>query len=166
MKCPGQDTRYWKEDAIFEIECPYCGYSIEFFKDDTVRKCPSCKKSIPNPRIDFSCAAYCKYAEICLDELSSELIFKNTELLKEKVKKAVLERLKDKQIKKKFLQEVEKLGTMVKKENKSLGITLLSYFLSYLSENEREELYRDLKLPEILKKEIEEELKSKNYKVR
>jgi len=55
---------------------------------------------------------------------------------------------------------------MVKKENKSLGITLLSYFLSYLSENEREKLYRSLKLPEILKKEIEEELKSKNYKVR
>ena len=105
-----------------------------------------------NPRIDFSCAAYCKYAEICLGELSQKLIFKNTEHLKEKVKKAVLERLKDKQIKKKFLQEVEKLETMVKKENKSLGITLLSYFLSYLSENEREELYRSLKLPKILKK--------------
>ncbi len=160
MKCPGQDTRYWKEDAIFEIECPYCGAFIEFFKDDPIRKCPSCKKSVPNPRMDFGCAAYCKYAEICLGELPPELLLKKAELLKEKVKEAVLKRLKDIQTKKKFLQEAEKLETTSKKEDKSFGITLLTQFFSYLTGNERQELYQNLKLPEALKTEIERNLKS------
>ncbi len=160
MKCPGQDTRYWKEDAIFEIECPYCGTLIEFFKDDTVRKCPSCKKSVPNPRMDFGCAAYCRYAEICLGELPPELILKRSELLREKVKKAVLEKLKDAQTKKKFLEEAEKLEVTAKKEDKSFGVNLLTNFLSYLNENERQKLYQNLKLPEALKTEIEKNLKS------
>ena len=25
MKCPGQDSRYWKPGAIFEEKCPECG---------------------------------------------------------------------------------------------------------------------------------------------
>ena len=25
MKCPGQDIRYWKPGAIFEVKCPKCG---------------------------------------------------------------------------------------------------------------------------------------------
>lgn len=33
MKCPGQDSRYWKEGAIFEVDCPKCGKPVEFFKD-------------------------------------------------------------------------------------------------------------------------------------
>lgn len=35
MKCPGQDSRYWRPGAIFEAECPECGHIVEFFKDDT-----------------------------------------------------------------------------------------------------------------------------------
>ena len=42
MKCPGQDTRYWKPEDIFSAQCPKCGAEIEFFKDDTTRKCPHC----------------------------------------------------------------------------------------------------------------------------
>ena len=34
MKCPGQDTLYWKPGAIFEAKCPKCGKEVEFFKDD------------------------------------------------------------------------------------------------------------------------------------
>jgi len=68
MKCPGQDMRFWKEDAIFEIKCPYCGEEIEFFRDDIVRKCSKCDKRVLNPKIDFGCASYCEYAEICLGE--------------------------------------------------------------------------------------------------
>jgi|GEM_PF-6526355 len=35
MKCPGQDSRYWKPGAIFGAKCPECGGEVEFFKDDT-----------------------------------------------------------------------------------------------------------------------------------
>ncbi len=66
MKCPGQDSRYWKPGAIFDVKCPHCGTMIEFFKDDTRRKCPSCGQDVPNPEMDFGCAAYCPYAEHCL----------------------------------------------------------------------------------------------------
>ncbi len=66
MKCPGQDTQYWDENAIFETECPECGHMMEFFKDDATRRCGHCKKKIVNPKMDFGCAAYCKFAEQCL----------------------------------------------------------------------------------------------------
>ncbi len=69
MKCPGQDSRYWKGDAIFEAACPYCKAAIEFFKDDTSRKCPNCGRRVPNPEMDFGCAEYCPYAKQCLGGL-------------------------------------------------------------------------------------------------
>jgi hypothetical protein len=31
MKCPGQDSQYWKPGAIFETKCPKCGAEVEFF---------------------------------------------------------------------------------------------------------------------------------------
>ncbi len=73
MKCPGQDSRYWKGDAIFEVKCPKCKGTIEFFKDDTSRKCPSCGHRVPNPEMDFGCAEYCPYAEQCLGTLPDVL---------------------------------------------------------------------------------------------
>jgi hypothetical protein len=39
MQCPGQDTMFWKPTDVFEIECPKCGYPVEFFKFDVKRKC-------------------------------------------------------------------------------------------------------------------------------
>ena len=60
MKCPGQDTQYWKPGAIFEEKCPECGAAVEFFKDDTTRKCPKCGHRFLNPKLDFGCAAYCQ----------------------------------------------------------------------------------------------------------
>lgn len=65
-KCPGQDKRFWKPDDIFEVNCPECGTPIEFWKDDPKLKCPGCKKLIANPKLDLSCAEWCKYAEECL----------------------------------------------------------------------------------------------------
>ena len=37
MKCPGQDTQYWKPGAIYDAKCPECEHVVEFFKDDTTR---------------------------------------------------------------------------------------------------------------------------------
>jgi len=66
MKCPGQDSRYWTFDAIFDATCPNCGKTVEFFKDETRRPCKSCGHRVLNPKMDFGCAAHCKFAENCL----------------------------------------------------------------------------------------------------
>ncbi|WP_456433833.1 phosphohydrolase [Thermosulfuriphilus sp.] len=89
MRCPGQDTRYWKEDAIFEVKCPHCGQEVEFFKDEASRRCSNCGKRLPNPRMDFGCAAYCPYAEQCLGSISPELLKQRQEFLKDRLEKKV-----------------------------------------------------------------------------
>lgn len=85
MKCPGQDTKYWKADAIFEVPCPKCDAPVEFFKDDTSRKCDKCSHRFPNPNMDFGCAAYCPYAEQCLGTLPEELVAQKEDWLKDRV---------------------------------------------------------------------------------
>jgi predicted HD phosphohydrolase len=85
MKCPGQDTQYWSEGAIYDAKCPKCGSIVEFFKDDTTRKCGSCGHRFANPRLDFGCASYCKYAEQCLGTLPPELLAERGDLLKDRV---------------------------------------------------------------------------------
>lgn len=85
MKCPGQDSQYWKPGAIFEVKCPECGHAVEFFKDDTTRKCSHCGHRFLNPHLDFGCAAYCPYAEQCIGNLPPELIAQKQDLLKDRV---------------------------------------------------------------------------------
>jgi putative nucleotidyltransferase with HDIG domain len=85
MKCPGQDPRYWKFDAIFESECPNCGNKVEFFKDETRRKCSKCGQRVLNPKMDFGCATHCKFAEHCFGDLPPELIKQKEDLFKDRV---------------------------------------------------------------------------------
>ncbi len=85
MKCPGQDSRYWKPGAIFDTDCPKCGKPVEFFKDDTMRRCKNCGHRFLNPAMDFGCASYCEYAEQCLGDLPPELIAQKEDLLKDRV---------------------------------------------------------------------------------
>ncbi len=85
MKCPGQDTQYWKPGAIYEVKCPKCEKPVEFFKDDTARKCGNCGHRFVNPNMDFGCAAYCQYAEQCLGTLPEELLAQKDDLLKDRV---------------------------------------------------------------------------------
>ncbi|WP_028322540.1 HD domain-containing protein [Desulfatiglans anilini] len=85
MKCPGQDSRYWKPGAIFEAKCPECGNTVEFFKDDTTRLCKACGHRMLNPNMDFGCAAYCRYAEQCIGNLPPELLAQKENLLKDRV---------------------------------------------------------------------------------
>jgi hypothetical protein len=66
MKCPGQDTRYWKKEDIFEVRCPVCHTSAEFFKDDVRRRCKKCNSWVPNPKLDLGCIEWCDYAEQCV----------------------------------------------------------------------------------------------------
>ena len=73
MRCPGQDMRFWKHDAIFDVSCPTCGEAVEFFKDESHRHCKKCRRRVRNPRLDLGCAEYCQYAEQCLlgEEISA-----------------------------------------------------------------------------------------------
>jgi HD superfamily phosphodiesterase len=81
MQCPGQDSRYWDGEAIFENKCPECGHTVEFFKDDTKRKCKNCSHEILNPKLDFGCASYCQYADQCLGSLPPEMLNANQDLI-------------------------------------------------------------------------------------
>ncbi len=85
MKCPGQDSRYWKPGAIFEAKCPECGADVEFFQDDSARRCKNCGYKFLNPNMDFGCASYCKFAEQCIGDLPPELIAQREDLLKDRV---------------------------------------------------------------------------------
>lgn len=85
MKCPGQDMQYWNTEAIFEVKCPQCGKPVEFYKDDTNRRCHHCNARFVNPKMDFGCAAYCQYAEQCLGTLPDEFVGAQDNLLKDKV---------------------------------------------------------------------------------
>ncbi|MBI5570147.1 MAG: HD domain-containing protein [Desulfomonile tiedjei] len=85
MKCPGQDPRFWKFDAIFDAECPKCGSTLEFFKDETRRTCRKCGHKVLNPKMDFGCALHCKFAEHCFGDLPPELIQKKQDLFKDRV---------------------------------------------------------------------------------
>ena len=85
MKCPGQDTQYWDQEAIFEAKCPECDHVVEFFKDDTTRKCDQCDHRFVNPKMDFGCAAYCQYADQCVGNLPPELLAEKEDFLKDRV---------------------------------------------------------------------------------
>ncbi len=90
MKCPGQDSRYWKQGAIFEVKCPECGNEMEFFQDDAWRRCSKCGYRLQNPRMSFGCAEYCPYAEQCIGNLPPELLKKRQDApLKDRVAVAV-----------------------------------------------------------------------------
>ncbi len=73
-KCPGQDMQYWTPEDIFDVRCPYCGTSIEFWKDEPMRLCRTCQKEIRNPRIDLGCAKWCKFGDQCLGHPPTEPI--------------------------------------------------------------------------------------------
>ncbi len=81
MQCPGQDSRYWDGEAIFESTCPKCGKSVEFYKDDSKRKCKNCGHEVLNPKLDFGCASYCPHAEQCLGSLPPEMLNQKKDLL-------------------------------------------------------------------------------------
>jgi Zn ribbon nucleic-acid-binding protein len=71
-KCPGQDTQFWGPGDIYTVECPKCGSSVEFFKDDIRRRCRKCGYLFLNPKLDLGCARWCQYAEQCVGAMSKD----------------------------------------------------------------------------------------------
>jgi hypothetical protein len=144
MKCPGQDTRYWKPGAIFEATCPKCGHEVEFFKDDTTRRCKKCGHRFANPEMDFGCASYCQYAQQCIGSLPAELISKREDFLKDRV--AV-------EMKRYFGQDFKRIGhaanvaryaeRIVKEEKGDPAVVLCAAYLNGIGIDEAERRYSD-----------------------
>ena len=84
VRCPGQDQRFWKPKDIFDINCPGCNKSVEFFKDEPKLKCRNCGQMVVNPKIDLGCAEWCQYAEQCLSaSVSSQANIMREKLIRE-----------------------------------------------------------------------------------
>jgi len=131
MKCPGQDTQYWKPGAIYEVKCPSCDQRVEFFKDDTTRRCGHCGHRFVNPNLDFGCAAYCPFAEQCIGTLPPEALAQQENLFKDRV--AV-------EVKRHFKTDFPRIGRttrlarhaerIAKQEGASLPVVLVAAYLS------------------------------------
>lgn len=61
-KCPGQDDRNLKAEAI---KCAKCGYQAEIFSDEIKVVCPKCKDLICRQKLP-SCIDWCKFAKDCI----------------------------------------------------------------------------------------------------
>jgi len=144
MKCPGQDSRYWKPGAIFETKCPKCGNEVEFFKDDTTRVCRKCGHRFLNPSMDFGCASYCQYAEQCIGNLPLELVAQKENLLKDRV--AI-------EMKRYFEQDFKRIGhamrvaryaeSIGKDEGGNLAVILSAAYLLDIGIKEADLRYKD-----------------------
>jgi Zn ribbon nucleic-acid-binding protein len=71
-KCPGQDTQFWGPNDIYSVECPRCGNSVEFFKDDIRRRCKKCGHMFLNPKLNLGCARWCQFADQCVGAMDKE----------------------------------------------------------------------------------------------
>ena len=142
MQCPGQDTQYWNQDAIFDTKCPECGHPMEFFKDDATRRCGNCKKKIVNPKMDFGCASYCKFAEQCLGTLPEEFVAQREDLFKDRVA-VEMKRYFGRDFKRighagKVARFAEQIG---KKEKANLAVVLCAAYLHDIGIKNAEEKY-------------------------
>jgi len=134
MKCPGQDSQYWKADAIFDAKCPQCGASVEFFKDDTTRRCGACGHRFINPQMDFGCAAYCQYAEQCIGDLPPELLAQKEDLLKDRVAVAVKRYLKSDFRRISHVMRLARYAEQIgKREAANMAVILTSAYLHELT---------------------------------
>ncbi len=135
MKCPGQDSRFWGPEAIFDARCPNCGGPVEFFKDESSRKCRKCGYRVLNPKMDFGCAAYCKFATQCLGDLPPELLAKRADLLKDRVAAAVKMHLgRDFKRIGRALKVAEHVQTIGRAEDADPAIATLSAYLSMIAD--------------------------------
>jgi len=142
MKCPGQDTQFWKPGSIYEVKCPKCGSEVEFFKDDPTRKCPTCGHRFLNPSLDFGCASYCPYAEKCIGNLPPALLAQREDLLKDRV--AI-------EMKRYFKQDFKRVGHAVRvaryaeqigrEEGGNLAVILCAAYLHDIGIKEAERKY-------------------------
>ncbi len=149
IKCPGQDTRHWKPGDIFTAECPKCGAEIEFFKDDTRRRCAWCGHLFYNPKIELGCAEWCQYADKCVPDLVKEKQAMQSfkEILVERVK-AIL--AGDQQGQERLEQAVKYATELLKAEGGDPKVVFAAVILKPVSLSQARELLAELETePEI-----------------
>jgi hypothetical protein len=135
MKCPGQDSRFWGPEAISESTCPNCGGPIEFFKDESSRKCRKCGTKALNPKMDFGCAAYCRFAAQCLGtDMPPEILAQRTDLLKDRVA-AEVKKLLGRNFKRigRALKVVEYAGKIQQSEGGDPAVVTLAAYLAAIA---------------------------------
>jgi len=115
---------------------------MEFFKDDATRRCGNCKKKIVNPKMDFGCASYCKFAEQCLGTLPEEFVAQREDLFKDRVAVA-MKRYFGRDFKRighagKVARYAEQIG---KKEKANLAVVLCAAYLHDIGIKNAEEKY-------------------------
>lgn len=93
---------------VFEIECPKCGYQVEFFKFDVKRKC-RCGHEMVNPKIDFGCAQWCSYGDQCIESLPEEIRVIQKEEQNKRLKERIIQ-----EVKKYFSHDVESVNHSLK----------------------------------------------------
>jgi DNA-directed RNA polymerase subunit RPC12/RpoP len=139
MRCPGQDTAFWDFKAIYDVKCPKCGQPVEFFKDEPARMCKKCGYEFVNPRMDFGCAAYCKYAEQCLGSLPPELIAEKEELFKDRIAIEVKKYLgSDFKRISRTMKVARNVEQIIKSEIANPGVIISASYLKDLGANETE----------------------------
>lgn len=142
MKCPGQDTRYWKPADIFEAPCPTCGKKVEFFKDDAVRTCRGCGARVANPQLDFGCASYCKFAAQCLKELPPEVLARQKHLFAERVACEMRRFLGDDERRIRHAEKVAQLAEKIAQaEGADMAVVLTAAYLHDIGIVDAERLY-------------------------
>jgi hypothetical protein len=143
IKCPGQDTRHWKPGDIFLAECPKCGAEIEFFKDDTRRRCAWCGHLFYNPKIELGCAEWCQYAEKCVPELVKEKQAMQTfkDILVERVKEILAG---DEQARQRLDAAVKYAGELLKAEGGDPKVVFAAVILKPVSRSQARELLAEL----------------------
>ena len=123
--------QYWDQEAIYEVKCPECNAMVEFYKDDTTRKCHNCNHRFVNPKLDFGCASYCQFAAQCLGTLPEDFVIQRDNLLKDKVAVAMKRYFKNdfKRIRltTQIAHHAEKIGKEV--EDANLALILCSSYL-------------------------------------
>jgi HD superfamily phosphodiesterase len=99
---------FWKPDDVFEIECPKCGFHVEFFKFDVKRKC-RCGHEIVNPKINFGCAEWCSYGDSCIEGLPEEMKVKTKDEKNNRLKERISQEMK-----RYFAQDVKRVNHALK----------------------------------------------------
>lgn len=152
MKCPGQDTKYWKPGDIFEVPCPVCGESVEFFKDDSERRCKACGYKFRNPRLDLSCVEWCAYAKQCIGSFPEDM--KEGERGKLLIINSVISAMKDvfKDKRERIAHSLRVFGyakEILKREGGDFRVVLCSAILHDIGVKEAEKILLKLGLDEL-----------------
>jgi len=109
--------------------------------------------------MDFGCALYCQYAELCLGELPMEVLRERSNLFRERIAVEIEKRL-PKELFKELSSLVREMEEQAKEVGKSPSLNLLTLpYFYYLSKDDLKEVAEKARLPEPMLDDIRLKLK-------